>query len=67
MIEYHKPSGFDQQKFILSNSFGGWTSDIKGSLRAILSMKALGENLFCFFFLAAGVANNPWYFLAYHA
>ena len=56
----HKLSGFKEQKFILSQLCRLEIQD-QGARRAMLSLKALEENLFHVFLLASDVSVNSWF------
>lgn len=60
VTKYHKLSGFKEQKFILSQLCRLEIQD-QGTRRAMLSLKALEENLFHVFLLASDVSLNSWF------
>ena len=56
VTKYHKLGGFKEQKFILSQLCRLEVQD-QGVTRAMLSLKALEENLFHVFLLTSDVAS----------
>lgn len=60
VTKHHKLGGFKEQKFILSQLCRLEVQD-QGVTRAMLSLKALEENLFHVFLLTSDDAVNSWF------